>query len=105
MPAPSPRLCGRYEESERHLLRAAQVNDRIQAPVFLARTHLETARLYKERGQPDDLIRQADHVALAVDLARKHGLARVESQALELSAAAAPGSTRPQAASPETRHT
>jgi hypothetical protein len=60
------RLCGRYEESERHLLRAAEVNDRIQAPFFLARTHLESARLYKERGQADDPIRQAHHLALAV---------------------------------------
>jgi DNA-binding SARP family transcriptional activator len=83
------RLCGRYDESERHLQRAAEVNERIQAPFFLARTHLETARVYKERGQADDRIRQAHHLALAVDLAREHDLARVESQALQLTAAAA----------------
>ena len=60
-----------------------------QPPFFLARTHLESARLYKERGQADDPTRQAHHLALAVDLGREHGLARVQSQALELTAAAA----------------
>jgi DNA-binding SARP family transcriptional activator/tetratricopeptide (TPR) repeat protein len=85
------RLCGGYEESERHLLRAAEVNERIQAPFFVARTHLEIARLYRDRQQADDRARQAHHVALALALARDHGLTQVESQALTLPAAAAAG--------------
>jgi DNA-binding SARP family transcriptional activator len=85
------RLCGAYEESERHLLRAAEVNERIQAPFFVARTHLEIARLYRDRQQADDRARQAHHVALALALAHDHGLTQVESQALTLPAAAAAG--------------
>jgi hypothetical protein len=83
------RLCARYGESERHLLRAAEVNHRIRAPFFLARTHLELARLYLEHEQAGDRTRQAQHAALAVNLAREHGLTQVERQALSLPAAAA----------------
>jgi hypothetical protein len=83
------RLCRRYEESGRHLMRAAEVNGRVRAPFFLARTHLEIARLHEEREPSDDASRQADHLALAIDLAREHGLPQVEAQALKLPAAAA----------------
>jgi hypothetical protein len=41
--------------------------------------------------QADDRARQAHHSALAIALAREHGLTQVESQALELPAAAAVG--------------
>ena len=81
------RLRRLYDEAERQLLQAAEVNERIEAPYFLARTHLEIARLHRECGNRDDAER---HAALALDIARARGFAQVERQALDLPAAPAP---------------
>jgi hypothetical protein len=58
------RLCVWYEESERHLMRGAEVNGRVLAPFFVARTHLEIARLHEEREPADDASRQPSSRAL-----------------------------------------
>jgi hypothetical protein len=78
------RLCGRHDESERKLVCAVEVNDRIRAPFFLAYTHLELARLYAEREQDGDPVRHAREVALALDLGRQNGLGGVERQAWQV---------------------
>jgi hypothetical protein len=78
------RLRRLYHEAERHLFQAAEVNEAINAPFFLARTHLEIARLHGESRKGDDATR---HAALALDIAREHGFADVERQALNLPAA------------------
>ena len=80
------RLRGLYDEAERRLLQSAEVNERIEAPFFVARTHLEIARLHAERGKSDDVER---HATLALEIARARGFAQVERQALNLPAAGA----------------
>jgi hypothetical protein len=59
-----PRLCLWYEESERHLMRGAEVNGRVRAQFFVAPTHLEIARLHEEREAADDASRQPSSRAL-----------------------------------------
>ena len=60
---------GRYDQAEGHFAAAAEVEDRLGAQLFLARTHAGWARALIARGQPEDLERvqnmleQADRTA------------------------------------------
>jgi len=68
------------------LFRAAEVNELVEAPFFLARTHLEIGRLHGERRKGGAAAR---HAALAIDIAREYGFVDVERQALNLPATTA----------------
>jgi class 3 adenylate cyclase/tetratricopeptide (TPR) repeat protein len=59
----------RYEEAESHFAAAAEIEERLGAPLFLARTHAGWARALIARGRPEDrdraqtLLEQAEEVA------------------------------------------
>ena len=59
----------RYELAEEHFAAAAHIDERLGAPLFLARTHVSWAQALIARGRPEDLDRvrpmleQAEHVA------------------------------------------
>jgi class 3 adenylate cyclase/tetratricopeptide (TPR) repeat protein len=63
------RALERYEQAENHFAAAAQIEERLGAPLFLARTRTAWARTLIARGHPEDLERaeqmleQADEVA------------------------------------------
>src|SRR5439155_18705023 len=51
---PLATVLGRLEEAEAHFVEAEQIHDRIGAPAWLARTHLEWARMLLVRRAPGD---------------------------------------------------
>ena len=72
---------GDWPAAEEYFGAAATTHQRIQAPAWLARTHLEWARMLQARGQPGDADR-ADRLLLqALSLARERGLPGVECDA------------------------
>jgi class 3 adenylate cyclase len=76
------RILGQLEESERSLVHAAEVCERMGAPIWLARTRVDLARVLLERGDPDGRAESLLHRALstAVDL----GCGGIERQAAGL---------------------
>jgi class 3 adenylate cyclase len=75
---------GDYSQAEAEFAAAAATHDRIRAPIWLARTRLEWARMLLARAGGDDL-EQANQLLLeALETARKFGLARLEQDATEL---------------------
>jgi hypothetical protein len=45
---------GRHEQADGHFAAAAEMEERLGAPLFLARTHASWARALLARGQPED---------------------------------------------------
>jgi hypothetical protein len=76
------RILGQLEESERSLAHAAEVCERMGAPIWLARTRVDLALVLLERDDPDGRAESLLHRALstAVDL----GCAGIERQAAGL---------------------
>jgi len=75
---------GDFNEAERHFTDAAAMHERIGAPTWQARTHLEWARMLLARRQLGDTERAEQLLGRAVRTARELGLANVERRAVAL---------------------
>jgi hypothetical protein len=78
------RTCGDLEVAEARFRAAEAAHTRVGAPVWLARTRLEWARMLLTRRQPGDAERARDFLGQAVATARELGLGNVERRAVEL---------------------
>jgi hypothetical protein len=74
----------RFDEAEQHLNAASERAERIGAPVWIARTHLSTARLMLARDAPGDRAQAAELLDEVVAGARRVGAATVERYAVSL---------------------
>jgi len=75
---------GRYDTADAHFTQALALNQGLEAPFPVARTHLEWGRMLIARGRPDDGQAARVHLESALDLARRYGCALVEQRALDL---------------------
>ncbi len=76
------RVLGHYDEAEQALVRASERHEQMGAPIWLARTRLDIARLLVERGgEPARAARLLDQT---LGTARDLGCAGIERQALEV---------------------
>ena len=75
---------GDWEEAEAYFAAAAAAQERIGAPVWLARTRLERARMLLTRAEPDDAERAHDLLRQALATARERGQAKLEGDAVAL---------------------
>jgi class 3 adenylate cyclase/tetratricopeptide (TPR) repeat protein len=76
------RVLGRYDDAEQELVRASERHEQMGAPIWLARTRLDIARLLLERGgEPARAARLLDQT---LGTARDLGCAGIERQAVEL---------------------
>jgi hypothetical protein len=73
-----------YDEAESSFRKAAHIHTRISAPILLARTHLEWARMLLTRRQPGDTDRARELLGRALATARELGLPSIERQAVSL---------------------
>jgi class 3 adenylate cyclase/tetratricopeptide (TPR) repeat protein len=76
------RVLGRYDEAEHELVRASERYEQMGAPIWLARTRLDMARLLLERG--GEQTRAPQLLEQAVGTARDLGCAGIERHAVEL---------------------
>ncbi len=77
-------VLGRFDDAEQHFATAEATHERIEAQVWLARSHLEWARMMMTRRAPQDPERARALLERALDSARRLGLAKVESDAVAL---------------------
>jgi class 3 adenylate cyclase/tetratricopeptide (TPR) repeat protein len=75
---------GDFDEAERRFSEAAATHERIGAPIWLARTRLEWARMLLTRARPGDAEQARDLLGQALAAARQLGSANVERRALAL---------------------
>ena len=75
---------GRLEEADRFFAAADATHGTIPAPVWLARTRLEWARMLLARRQPGDAERARELLGHALISARELDLANIERRAVEL---------------------
>jgi tetratricopeptide (TPR) repeat protein len=75
---------GDWLEAESYFAAAAATQERIGAPVWLARTHLEWARMLQARGDPGDRARVRELLDQALTTARELGLTSLEQDGVEL---------------------
>jgi len=75
---------GDFDEAQCRFTQAAATHERIGAPIWLARTRLEWARMLLTRRQAGDVDRAAVLLGQALDTARDCGLAKVERDAVAL---------------------
>ena len=76
---------GDFDEAERRFADAAATHERIGAPIWLARTRLEWARmLLTRRAGPGDAERARELLGQALGTARELGLANIERRAVQL---------------------
>ncbi len=73
-----------WDEAESYFGAAAAIQERIDAPIFLARTHVEWARMLRARGGPNDAERAHDFLRQALAAARDRGLLKLEADAVAL---------------------
>ena len=74
----------RYDEAEARFAHAAAIHQRLEAPVWLAWTRLEWARMLMARRAPDDAERAFELLRQALATARELGLVNVERRAVAL---------------------
>ena len=74
----------RFDDASRHFHAAAALEERMSAPTWLARTHLEWARMLLTRNEAGDADQARDLLAQALTAARELGLATIERSALAL---------------------
>ena len=74
-------VLGRYEAAEAHFAQALDIDERLGAPFFMARTRLEWGRMLQARRAPGDLDRARELLQGAQDLADAHGFAVVVRRA------------------------
>jgi tetratricopeptide (TPR) repeat protein len=79
----------RYEEAEGHCAAAAEIEQSLGAPLFLARTHAAWARALIARGRPEDLERAQPMLEEAHDTATRLGAGGVTREIVECRAALA----------------
>jgi class 3 adenylate cyclase/tetratricopeptide (TPR) repeat protein len=77
-------VLGRFDDAEIEFRSAVALHEHLAAPAWLARTHLEWARMLLTRGQPGDAGRGRELLGLALDSARDLGLGTVERRAVAL---------------------
>jgi predicted ATPase/class 3 adenylate cyclase len=75
---------GEWEEAEEYFAAAAATQERIAAPIWLARTRLEWARMLLARNHPNDAQRAHDLLGQALGTARERGLRRLEGDVVGL---------------------
>jgi hypothetical protein len=75
---------GRLDEADEAFMEAAAVHQRIKAPIELARTRVNWARMLVGRGQPGDLHRAHELLRLASTTANELGLVTIQRQAQSL---------------------
>jgi class 3 adenylate cyclase/tetratricopeptide (TPR) repeat protein len=80
---------GRYEEAEAHFGAAAGIEERLGAPLLLARTHVSWARALIARGRPEDLDRAKHMLEQAEQPAERLGGGLVTREVAECRAALA----------------
>jgi tetratricopeptide (TPR) repeat protein len=85
----------RYEEAEGHFAAAAEIETRLGAPLFLARTHASWARALIARGRPEDLDRAQPMLEKAQDTAGRLGAEGITREIAECRAALAATSGTP----------
>jgi class 3 adenylate cyclase/tetratricopeptide (TPR) repeat protein len=75
---------GDFDDADARFAAAEELHRRIGAPTWLARTHLEWARMLLTRRQPGDAEPARQLLGQALDSARELGLAKVERDAVAL---------------------
>ena len=75
---------GDYNQAEAEFAAAAVSHDRIRAPIWLARTRLEWARMLFARGEAADIQRAHELVLQARATAQEYSLIKLEQEAVEL---------------------
>ena len=73
----------RYEEAERHFAAATEIAERLDAPLFLASTHVSWARALTARGRGDDLERAQEMLEQAGDTAGRLGAGLITREVAE----------------------
>ena len=79
----------RYEQAEGHFTAAAEIEERLGAPLFLARTHAAWARALIARGRPEDLDRAQHMLEQADDSAARLGAEGITREVAQCRAALA----------------
>jgi len=79
----------RYKQAEAHFAAAAEIEERLGAPLFLAHTHASWARALIDRGWPEDLDRALPMLEQAEETAERLGAGLVTREARECRAALA----------------
>jgi hypothetical protein len=75
---------GDWSDAEARFAAAAATHERIGAPVLLAYTRLEWARMLLARGESKDVERVRDFLGQALTAASEFGLGKIEQEATEL---------------------
>jgi class 3 adenylate cyclase/tetratricopeptide (TPR) repeat protein len=75
---------GDFDAAARRFAQAASTHERIGAPIWLARTHLEWARMLLTRRRPGDADRARELLGQALATARELALANVERRTVAL---------------------
>ena len=75
---------GDFDEAERRFADAAGTHERIGAPIWLARTRVEWARMLINRGRPGDADEARELLGQTLTAAREHGLANIERHTVQL---------------------
>lgn len=81
-------LLGRFDEAEADFALALAINERMEAPFFIALTKVAWARVLAERGDPADADRVRSLASDALALAVEGGFGAIERQAAALIGAA-----------------
>ena len=81
---------GRHDEAERHFAAAAEIEERLGAPLLLALSQASWARALIERGRPVDCDRVGPMLDSAEQNAARAGAAGITRQIAEIRAAMAP---------------
>jgi hypothetical protein len=79
----------RYEQAEGHFAAAATIEERLGAPLFLARTRASWARALIARGRPEDLERAQQMLGQAEETAERLGGAGIAGEVAECRASPA----------------
>ncbi len=77
----------RYEQAEGHFATAAEIEERLGAPLFLARTHASWARALIARGRPEDRDRAQTMLEQAEETAAHLGAHQITREVEECRAA------------------
>ena len=75
---------GDYAQADAEFAAAAATHDRIRAPIWLARTRVEWARMLLARAERNDVERAHALLRQALETAPQYGLAKLEREATEL---------------------
>ncbi len=77
-------VLGEYDEADRYLDIADELNERLEAPFFTALTHLHRAEMQVERDGTDDSESARRNLDDALEVARRHGFAGIERDVASL---------------------